>query len=196
MRLSGLASAALGDTIRPDTKIFPEFTDELAAAMREETILFFDNIMRENRSVLEIIDADYTFANEALAKHYGIEGVKGKNMRRVQLDDPLRGGVLGQGSILTVTSFPHRTSPVLRGRWILEELLGTEVPPPPPDVPVINEKGKRSDNTLTFRQQLEKHRSKTECAGCHAKDGSPWFWTGKLRSARPVAQGPSRPTHR
>ena len=165
-----LGIRALGDTIRPDGKKFPEFTNELAAAMREETILFFDNIMRENRSVLEIIDADYTFANEALAKHYGIEGVKGKNMRRVQLDDPLRGGVLGQGSILTVTSFPHRTSPVLRGRWILEELLGTEVPPPPPDVPVINEKGKKGQtNTLTFRQQLEKHRSKTECAGCHAK---------------------------
>ena len=163
----------MGDTIRPDGKIYPEFTDELAAAMREETILFFDYIVRENRSVLEVVDADYTFVNEPLAKLYKIEGVTGKNMRRVQLDDPHRGaGVLGHGSILTVTSFPHRTSPVLRGRWILEELLGTEVPPPPPDVPVINEKGKKGGGDTkaqTFRQLLEKHRSKTECAACHAK---------------------------
>jgi hypothetical protein len=156
----------LGVTIRPDAKLFPEFNEELAAAMREETLLFFDAIVREDRSVLEIIDARHTFVNEQLAAHYNIKGVKGSQMQRVKLDDSLRGGVLGQASILTVTSFPHRTSPVLRGRWILEELLGTEVSPPPPDVPVLNQRSKEA-KTLTLRQQLEKHRSKTECASCH-----------------------------
>src|SRR5262245_16240770 len=157
----------LGKAVRPDARTFPEFDDELAAAMREETVLFFDAIVREDRSVLEVLSADYTFVNEPLAAHYKIEGVKGPQMRRVKLDDPLRGGVLGHASILTVTSFPHRTSPVLRGRWILEELLGAEVPPPPPDVPVINEGKKGAKTGLTFRQQLEKHRSKAECAACH-----------------------------
>jgi mono/diheme cytochrome c family protein len=158
----------LGVTIRPDAKLFPEFDEELAAAMRQETVLFFDSIVREDRSVLEILDADYTFVNERLAAHYKMDGIKGTQMRRVQLDDPFRGGVLGQASILTVTSYPHRTSPVLRGRWILEELLGADVPPPPPNVPVLNEK-KKGGNTLTLRQMLEKHRSKAECATCHAR---------------------------
>jgi hypothetical protein len=158
----------LGATIRPDSKLFPEFDNELAAAMREETMRFFDTIMRQDRSVLEIINADYTFVNERLAAHYKIEGVKGPQMQRVKLDDPVRGGVLGQASILTVTSFPHRTSPVLRGRWVLEELLGAEVPPPPPDVPVLEER-KKEANTLTLRQKLEKHRSKAECANCHSR---------------------------
>src|SRR4030095_5867157 len=99
-----------------------------------------------------------------------IEGVKGSQMRRVKLDDPARGGVLGHAGILTVTSFPHRSSPVLRGRWIVEELLGADVPPPPPNTPVINER-RNADTTLTFREQLEKHRSKTEGAPCHARMG-------------------------
>ncbi|HEX4612729.1 MAG TPA: DUF1592 domain-containing protein [Urbifossiella sp.] len=159
----------LGTTVRPDARTFPEFDDELAAAMREETALFFDAIVREDRSVMEVIRADYTFANERLAKLYKLDGVKGPEMRRVALTDPARGGVLGHASILTVTSFPHRTSPVLRGRWVLEELLGAEVPPPPPDVPVLNERQKGADNALTFRQQLEKHRTKAECASCHAR---------------------------
>ena len=123
-----LGVSPLGVIIRPDSKLFPEFNDELAAAMREETILFFDSIVREDRSVLDIIDADFTFVNERLAALYKIEGIKGPEMRRVQLDDPVRGGVLGQASILTVTSHPHRTSPVLRGRWVLQELLGADVP--------------------------------------------------------------------
>lgn len=159
----------LGRTVRPDARTFPEFDDELAAAMREETALFFDAIVREDRSVLELIAADYTFVNEKLAAHYKIAGVKGPRMRRVKLDDPARGGVLGQAAVLTVTSFPHRTSPVLRGRWVLEELLGAEVPPPPPDVPVLNDGRKKGGSNLTLRQQLEKHRSKAECASCHAR---------------------------
>ena len=158
----------LGVTIRPDSKLFPEFDEELAAAMREETVLFFDSIVREDHSVLELIDAKYTFVNERLAALYNMTGIKGSQMQRVKLDGPVRGGVLGQASILTATSFPHRTSPVLRGRWILEELLGAEVPPPPPDVPVLNEK-KKGGSALTFRQQLEKHRAKAECASCHKR---------------------------
>jgi hypothetical protein len=163
-----LGTRPLGKTVRPDARAFPEFDDELAAAMREETIQFFDAIVREDRSVLEVIDADYTFVNERLAAHYKIDGVKGPQFRRVELDDPARGGVLGHAGILTVTSFPHRTSPVLRGRWVLEELLGAEVPPPPPDVPVLNE-GRKGSPVLNLRQVLEKHRSKAECASCHAR---------------------------
>ena len=154
-----LAIRALGETIRPDSKLFPEFTEELAAAMREETLLFFDAIVREDRSVLDILDARFTFVNEVLASHYKLEGVKGPQMRKVPLDDPKRGGVLGNASIMTVTSYPHRTSPVLRGRWILEELLGAEVPPPPPDVPVLNERDRKSKE-LSFRKRLEQHPRK------------------------------------
>jgi cytochrome c553 len=159
-----LGIRALGATIRPDARLFPEFTDELAAAMREETIRFFDSIVREDRSVLQLLDADYTFVNEPLAALYQMKDVKGPEMRRVPLEDPLRGGVLGHASILTVTSYPHRTSPVLRGRWVVEELLGTEVPPPPPDVPVLD---RRTRTAQSVRQQLEKHRAKAECATCH-----------------------------
>jgi hypothetical protein len=162
-----LGIRALGPTIRPDARLFPEFTDELAAAMREETLLFFDSIVRDDRSVFLLLDADYTFLNERLAVLYNIKDVQGPQMRRVRLDDPLRGGVLGHASILTVTSYPHRTSPVLRGRWILEELLGTEVPPPPPDVPVLDRRG--TSNAQSVRQQLEKHRAKAECATCHKR---------------------------
>jgi hypothetical protein len=158
----------LGVTVRPDDKLFPEFNEELAAAMREETLLCFDTIVREDRSVLEILDANYTFVNERLAALYKIDGIKGSQMQRVKLTDPVRGGVLGQAGILAVTSFPHRTSPVLRGRWILEELLGTEVPPPPPDVPVLNER-RKDDTGETIRQKLEKHRAKAECAVCHSR---------------------------
>lgn len=162
-----LGIRALGTTVRPDSRVFPEFTEELAAAMREETLRFFDSIVRDDRSVLQLLDADYTFVNEALAKLYQIKDVQGPEMRRVSLGDPIRGGVLGHASILTVTSYPHRTSPVLRGRWVLEELLGAEVPPPPPDVPVLDRKA--SSNAQSIRQQLEKHRSKAECATCHKR---------------------------
>jgi hypothetical protein len=164
-----LGTRSLGKTVRPDARTFPEFDDELAAAMREETILFFDAIVREDRSVLDVIDADFTFVNERLAALYKIDGVKGPQMRRVKLEDPARGGVLGHAGILAVTSFPHRTSPVLRGRWVLEELLGAEMPPPPPDVPVLNEGRRGKAPTMTIRQQLEKHREKTECASCHSR---------------------------
>src|SRR5262249_39806466 len=145
--------------VRPDAKLFPEFDDALAQAMIEETILCFDYVVREDRNVLELIDAKYTFVNERLATLYKIAGVQGKHMRLVQLDDPHRGGILGHAGILTVTSHPHRTSPVLRGRWILETLLGGTIPPPPPNVPELPEKDKKG-KVLTVREQLELHRSK------------------------------------
>jgi Protein of unknown function (DUF1592)/Protein of unknown function (DUF1588)/Protein of unknown function (DUF1595)/Protein of unknown function (DUF1587)/Protein of unknown function (DUF1585)/Planctomycete cytochrome C len=161
-----LGLSPLGAIVRPDSKVFPEFSDELAAAMREETVLFFDAIVREDHSVLDLIDANFTFVNNQLAALYKMDGVRGPEMRRVPLADPVRGGVLGQAGILTVTSHPHRTSPVLRGRWVLQELLGADVPPPPPNVPDFPEKDKEG-KPLPLRQQLEKHRSKVECAICH-----------------------------
>ena len=191
-----LGTRPLGTTVRPDARTFPEFDDELAAAMREETVLFFDAIVREDRSVLDVIAADYTFVNERLAAHYKIEGVKGPQMRRVKLDDPARGGVLGHAGILTVTSFPHRTSPVLRGRWVLEELLGAEVPPPPPDVPVLNDGRKGGEPTLTIRQQLEKHRDEGGVRVLPRPDGPARVRPGELRRARPVADRAGRPAGR
>jgi hypothetical protein len=158
----------LGTTVRPDAKKFPEFTDELATAMRAETAAFFTHLFTDNRSLLELLDSDYTFLNEALAKHYGIENVSGPEIRRVSLSDRNRGGVLTHASVLTVSSFPLRTSPVLRGRWVLEEILGSRVPPPPPDVPALKVEGD-DGGVLSLREQLEKHRKDPQCASCHAR---------------------------
>lgn len=152
----------------PDTKRFPMFTPTLRSAMYRESVDFFQNLIRENLPVTDLIHADYTFVNEELAKHYGITGVTGTNLRKVSLTDKNRGGVIGQASILVSTSVPLRTSPVKRGKWILDNLLGTPPPPPPPDAGVLPGDDK-SPEGLTFRQQLELHRKKTECAGCHAK---------------------------
>jgi uncharacterized protein DUF1592/uncharacterized protein DUF1588/uncharacterized protein DUF1587/uncharacterized protein DUF1595/uncharacterized protein DUF1585/cytochrome c len=163
-----LGLGVLGDTVRPDPQRFPEFDDALADAMRQEPIWFFDNLIREGRSLLELLDADYIFVNERLAQHYGIEGVHGAGMRKVPLTDKNRGGVLGMAGVLTVTSFPLRTSPVLRGKWVLEDLLGARVPPPPPNAGVLP-KDDRNDKGLSFRKQLELHRSRSECASCHQR---------------------------
>jgi mono/diheme cytochrome c family protein len=160
---------------QPDARKFPAYTPTLRQAMYDETIAFFGSVVRENRSVMTLIDADYTFVNEELAKHYGIEGVTGPGMRRVSLTDGKRGGLLTMGSVLTLTSYPRRTSPVLRGKWILSELLGTPPPPPPPVVGILPQDDNRSKEGLTFRQQLEKHRTKPECASCHARIDPPGF---------------------
>ncbi len=153
---------------QPDNKKFPEFSIKLRDALYDEPIEFFHALLRENRSLLEIIDADYTFLNERLAKHYGIEGVTGKELQRVSLTDRNRGGVLGMGAVLTLTSYPRRTSPVLRGKWVLEEILGTPPPPPPPLVKSLPADDKPR-NGLTFRQRLEQHRTQADCAGCHKR---------------------------
>ena len=155
-------------TVNPDRERFPAFDDALRASMQKETELFFEAVMREDRSVLDLIDADFTFLNERLAKHYGIAGVKGEAFQRVALKDGVRGGLLTQASILTVTSNPTRTSPVKRGKWILEQILGTPPPPPPPDVPVLQEE---RDGPLkgSLRQRMEQHRANPSCASCHAR---------------------------
>lgn len=150
---------------KPDPKKYPQFDESLRRAFEEESALFFSNIVCEDRSVLEFIDADYTFLNGRLARHYGIPGVKGSYFRRV--DGAHIGGILHQGSVLMVTSYPTRTSPVLRGKWILENILGSPPPPPPPNVPPLDDSAAASAHSL--REQLERHRADRACASCHAK---------------------------
>jgi len=151
----------------PDPKLFPTFDKPLREAMEKETILFYESIVREDRSVLDFIDADYTYLNASLANHYGIDGVTGENFQRVTVDRAQRGGVLTQASILTVTSYPTRTSPVLRGVWILHNILAAPPPPPPPDVPALE--SAKVDQSAPMRARLEEHRSNESCASCHAR---------------------------
>ncbi len=161
------------DLASPDKGRFPAFNDELRRAMRTESEMFFETIVREDRSVLDLLDADFTFLNERLARLYGIEGVKGDNFRRVSLPagegkdgGQVRGGILTQAAMLTVTSNPTRTSPVKRGKWILVNILGTPPPDPPPGVPALKE-GRRAMLAGTVRQRMEQHRSDPNCAVCH-----------------------------
>lgn len=172
-------------TVAPDRERFPSFGRRLRAAMLKETELFLESIFREDRSVLDLLDADYTFLNQELANHYGItdtngnwmgqkktvpggEQIKGREFRRVALQGTSRGGILTHASVLTVTSNPTRTSPVKRGRWVLEQILGTPPPPPPPDVPELEEDQAATTGT-TLRELLEQHREDPACANCHAK---------------------------
>jgi mono/diheme cytochrome c family protein len=156
------------DAVVPVQSIFPDFDDALRQSFRRETELFFDSIVREDRSALDLLRADYTFVNERLATHYGIPNIKGNHFRRVTFGpDVKRRGLLGQGSILTVTSYPDRTSPVIRGKWILENLLGTPPPPPLPNVPPLRATD-TSGAVLPMRQRMERHRSNPVCASCHA----------------------------
>ena len=153
----------------PSPETLFHFDDNLRKAFERETELFFESIVRENRSVLDLLDADYTYLNERLAKHYDIPGVYGEFFRRVSLpDDSVRRGLLGQGSILAGTSRPNRTSPVIRGKWILENIFGTPPPPPPPDVPELAE-GRDPRKILPMREQLAQHRANPVCAACHAQ---------------------------
>ena len=154
------------ETAKPDTVIFP-FDEALRRAFAEETDLFVESIAREDRSLLDLLTANYTFVNERLAGHYGIPDIYGSQFRRVTLTDPNRFGLLGKGSILTVTSYPNRTSVVQRGKWILENLLGTPPPPPPPDVPEL--KAERDGKLLSLRDQMQAHRANAVCAACHAR---------------------------
>ena len=153
-------------SITPDMRLFPDFDDNLRQAFRRETELFVESVLREDRSLLDLLRAKYTFVNERLAKHYGIPHVYGSHFRRIALDaDSARGGLLRQGSILTVTSYATRTSPVVRGKWILDNLLGVPPPPPLPDVPTL--KDNTVDGSLSVRQRLAEHRSNPVCAACH-----------------------------
>ena len=152
--------------VSPNPRQYPDFDDNLRQAFRQETELFFDSVLREDRSVLDMLTADYTFLNERLARHYGMSGVYGSRFRRVALDeDSKRGGLLRHGSILAVTSYATRTSPVIRGKWVLDNILGAPPPPPPANVPVLEENSVRAG--LPMRERLQEHRSNPVCASCH-----------------------------
>ena len=150
----------------PDLEAFPDFDDNLRQSMKEETSLFFDSIVREDRSVVDLLNADYTFVNERLARHYGIPNIYGSQFRRVKVTDEARRGLLGQAAVLTVTSYPNRTSPVERGKWILTNLLGVPPQPPPPNVPPLAD-ASADGKVLSLRQRMERHRADPTCAGCH-----------------------------
>ena len=156
------------DKVHPDAFWFPDFDQQLADAMRRETELFFYNLVKEDRSMLELFNADYTFVNERLARHYGIEGVVGKEFQRVTYPDDRRRGIFGHGSILVLTSHANRTSPVLRGKWVMEVILGTPPPPPPPGIPDLEEtEGAKDGRFLTTRERMEMHRANPICKACH-----------------------------
>jgi len=174
-RASTLVSSFVGQwlylrnmgAVLPDPAAFPDFNENLRTALARETELFFESIFREDRSLLDVLRADYTFLNERLARHYGIAGVHGSEFRRVTLTAEERKGLLGKGSVLTVTSYPNRTSPTLRGKWVLENLLGSPPPPPPPDVPSLKEGTDLS--ALTMRERLALHQANPVCASCHSR---------------------------
>jgi hypothetical protein len=158
------------DAKQPDEVLFPNWDETLRVAFRRETELFLESVLRENRSALDLLTANYTFLNERLAKHYGIPNVTGSFFRRVTLPEGSpRGGLLGQGSILTITSYANRTSPVLRGKWVLENLLAAPPPPPPANVPALKTEGDQVGQTLTMREAMTRHRASPACASCHAR---------------------------
>ena len=158
----------------PDENRFPDFGEALRRALRRETELFVESVMREDRNVLDLLTADYTFVNERLARHYGLPNVYGSHFRRVTLPDATRRGLLGHGSILAATAYPTRTSPVLRGKWVLENLLGTPPPLPPPDVPSLEETT-GAGRPLSMREAMERHRANPVCASCHRLMDPPGF---------------------
>jgi hypothetical protein len=166
----------LESKVAPDLLMFPDFDDNIRKGFRRETELFFGHIVRENRPALELLSADYTFVDERLARHYGIPGVYGPRFRQVKLTDPNRRGLLGQGSILSLTSVATRTSPVFRGKFVLTTFLNTPPPPPLPNVPTLEESNKEaSTKPKTVREQLEVHRSNPTCASCHRIIDPPGF---------------------
>jgi hypothetical protein len=152
----------------PDSAVYPEFDENLRDAMKQETQLFIASQLHDDRSVLELLTANYTFLNERLAKHYGIPGVYGNHFRRVTFTDGSRGGLLGQASVLAVTSYPNRTSVAIRGRWLLANMFGSPPPPPPADVPDLKAAGV-DGQPLALRQRMELHRKNTQCASCHRR---------------------------
>jgi hypothetical protein len=153
----------------PDSLLFPDFDDNLRQALQRETEMLFETIVHEDRSALDLLGARYTFVNERLARHYGIADVYGNEFRRIELSDKdPRGGLLGQGSILAVTSYPNRTSPVQRGKWLLENVLGAPPPPPPPNVPDLEEKNAEG-RVLSMRERMVQHRANPVCASCHSR---------------------------
>ena len=155
-------------TVNPQNKLFPEFDDSLRDAFRRETELFLESQLREDRSVVELLTANYTFLNELLARHYQIPTINGSHFRRVTFPDSRRGGLLGHASILTVTSYATRSSPTRRGKWVLENFLGAPPPPPPPNVPDLEDVGEEG-KPASVRERLQQHRKNPVCASCHAR---------------------------
>jgi hypothetical protein len=155
--------------VHPDVRFAPDYHQQLADAMLEETQMFFSHLVREDRSMFELYTADYTFVNERLARHYGIPGVTGERFRMVNYADDHRRGILGHGSVLTLTSHAGRTSPVLRGKWIMEVVMGTPPPPPPPGVPPLEETSDEATEgrMLTTKERMEIHRENPTCNACH-----------------------------
>jgi hypothetical protein len=156
------------EKVQPDVRQYPDFDEQLREAMRRETEVFFEHLVREDRSVLELFTADYTFVNERLARHYGMANVAGPEFRRVTVTDPQRRGVLGHASVLTLTSHATRTSPVDRGKWVMEVFLNSPPPPPPPGVPDLEATpGAHEGRLLTVRERMEQHRKDPNCSSCH-----------------------------
>jgi len=151
--------------VQPDPAAFPDFDENLRQAMEKETTLWLESTLRENRSVVDLLKTDYTYVNQRLAEHYGIKGIYGNEFRRVKLDDPKRQGLLGQASIMSVTAYPNRTAPTIRGKWVLEQLLGTPPPPPPANVPFLKEDA--THTKLSMRQRMTEHATSPSCAVCH-----------------------------
>ena len=164
--LQWLQLEGIGSVHRPDESRYPEFDDDLSASMNGEIVAFVQHLIREDRPLTELIASDYTFVNERLAKLYGIDGVEGGGFQRVSVDPARRGGIMGMAGVHLTTSYPHRTSPVLRGKWILESLLGGDIPPPPPDVPAL-EVEESTASAANVREKLELHRKNPDCAACH-----------------------------
>jgi hypothetical protein len=152
----------------PDSDAFPEFDENLRQAMHQETTEFVASQIREDRSVVDLLTADYSYLNERLARHYGIPDIYGNHFRRVTFNDRIRGGLLGQASVLTVTSYPNRTSVVLRGKWLLANVLGAPPAPPPADVPTLKDAG-QDGQPRSLRDRMEQHRKNPACAGCHQR---------------------------
>ena len=175
----------LESKVQPDILAFPDFDDNIREGFRRETELLFSNVLRSNHSVLELLSADYTFVNERLARHYGIPGVYGTRFRKVAVTDPNRRGLLGHGSILSMTSIATRTSPVFRGKFILSTFLNTPPPPPPDDVPALEDSAADASHPKTVREQLEVHRKNPVCAQCHRVIDPPGF---ALEKFSPVGQ--------
>jgi hypothetical protein len=155
-------------SVRPEPDLFPDFDEELRESFQRETELFLASQLREDRSIIELLSANYSFVNERLARHYQIPNVKGNDFRRVIFSDQQRGGLIGQGSLLMVTAYPNRTSPVLRGKWVLDSLLGTPPPQPPPNVPSLKDRGENG-RPASVRERLEEHRKNAACAACHSQ---------------------------
>ena len=156
------------DDYEPNKDRFPKFNSKLRDSMKREPEMFFANLIKEDRSILELLDSDYTFVNARLAEHYGIAGVTSEDFKKVSLTGTHRGGVLTMAAVMTVTAMPYRTSPVKRGKFVLEQILGTPPPPPPPDVPPLDAK-KGSGQNVSLRQRMEQHRTDPVCASCHRR---------------------------